>query len=127
MTQILLLFYMYFKQHLEDIDCQERNLSSICVTERHARTYVLHLCGKHRLFFWFSSDFDIHQLFQIATNSNGFGYLDWVWFWFGLLVIVVVVVRALAASSYSVSDLLHLRPIHNVPTYVNWTPPFFCF
>jgi hypothetical protein len=38
---------------------------------------------------------------------------DWFWFWL-LPLLVVVVVRALAASSYSVSDLLHLRPVHNI-------------
>ena len=37
---------------------------------------------------------------------------DWFWFWFGLLVVVVV--RALSASSYFVSDLLHLQPVHSV-------------
>jgi len=48
------------------------------------------------------------------------GALDWFWFWFwfGLLV-AIVVVRALAASSYSVSDLLHLRPVH---TMIEWPP-----
>jgi hypothetical protein len=46
------------------------------------------------------------------------GALDWFWFWFwfGLLV-AIVVVRALAASSYSVSDLLY-QPVHSRYWYI---------
>jgi hypothetical protein len=48
--------------------------------------------------------------------------MDWIahdWFWCGLLVVVDIVVRALAASSYSVSDLLHQRPVHAM---IEWPP-----
>jgi len=47
---------------------------------------------------------------------------DSFWFWLLplLVVVVVVVVRALAASFYSVTDLLHLRPVHNSPRYESW-------